>query len=77
MPTHNPHLITQHTISCCRDCVAPKRHTACGGHCPDYQKQRAEYDAQKATTEKKREMAAYTYLHRADKIAKSHRKHGR
>lgn len=36
------------TIECCHHCVAPKRHTACWGHCPEYAKEKAEYEARKA-----------------------------
>ena len=34
------------SIKCCNGCVAPKRHTACWGHCPDYLKEKEEYDQQ-------------------------------
>ena len=44
------------TISCCRHCVPPKRHTACWGHCPEYLKEKAEYEALKAEHRKQLEI---------------------
>ena len=44
------------TISCCRHCVPPKRHTACWGHCPEYLKEKAEYEALKAERRKQAEI---------------------
>lgn len=41
-------LLTPKTVECCHHCVPPKRHTACWGHCPDYAKAKAEYEARKA-----------------------------
>ena len=38
-------------IQCCKGCVPPKRHTACWDHCPEYQKEKAEYEARKAAEE--------------------------
>lgn len=37
-----------HTIKCCKGCVAPKRHPGCHDHCPEYIAEKAEYDAKKA-----------------------------
>ena len=65
------------TISCCHYCVPPKRHTACWGHCPDYKKERAEYDARKAESDKLRKIKNDIYLQRADSISKANKKHGR
>lgn len=53
MPSKGPEFKTPQVITCCRNCVAPKRHTACWGHCPDYQKERAEYDAKQEERRKK------------------------
>lgn len=39
---------TNSTIHCCEHCVPPKRHTACWGHCPEYLKEKADYEARKA-----------------------------
>lgn len=32
-------------ISCCKGCVAPKRHPGCHGSCSDYIREKAEHDA--------------------------------
>ena len=39
---------TTSTIECCHHCVPPKRHTACWDHCPEYLKEKAEYEERKA-----------------------------
>ena len=44
---------TPSTITCCRYCVPPERHTACWDHCPQYLKEKAEYEAIKAVRRKK------------------------
>ena len=49
-------LQTASTITCCRHCVPPKRHTACWDHCPEYLKEKAEYEAIKAEHRKKAEI---------------------
>lgn len=41
-----------HHIQCCRFCVPPKRHRACHGSCPEYIKEKAEHDAEKAEVDK-------------------------
>lgn len=41
-------------IKCCRYCVPPKRHPGCHSKCPDYLKERAEYDQKKAMIDAKR-----------------------
>lgn len=43
---------TPSTITCCRYCVPPKRHTACWDHCPEYLQQKAEYEAKKEAKRK-------------------------
>ena len=43
-------------IKCCCGCVAPKRYPGCHDHCPDYAKEKAVYDAQKAAEQKKRDI---------------------
>lgn len=40
-------------INCCRGCVAPKRHKACWGSCPEYLAEKAEYDRLKGEYDKK------------------------
>lgn len=39
---------SQSTIECCRNCVAPKRHPGCHGHCSEYIKEKTEYEGRKA-----------------------------
>ncbi len=41
-------------INCCHGCVAPKRHPGCHSTCPEYLKQRAEYDERKAIDDERR-----------------------
>ena len=41
-------------INCCKGCVAPKRYPGCHGQCPEYLKEKAEYDAMKAAADKKK-----------------------
>ena len=48
IPKPEQQFKTNSTISCCRNCVAPKRHKACWDDCPEYQKERAEYETRKA-----------------------------
>ena len=65
------------TIKCCCGCAPPKRHTACWGHCPDYAKERAEYDAKKAIEDKKRKVGADIYCQKSERVTKVLKKHGR
>ena len=44
----NSRFKTPRTIECCHYCVAPKRHPGCHDHCPEYIKEKAEYEARKA-----------------------------
>ena len=55
-------------INCCRGCVAPKRHTACWGSCPEYLAERAEYDRKKAIKDKERDIHNGIYYERYKKI---------
>ena len=69
---------TESTISCCHYCVPPKRHTACWDHCPEYLKQKAEFEAKKAERRKKVELdrgldaQKYAAVKRAQKGGKYH-----
>ena len=56
MPRTESQFHSTSTISCCRHCVPPKRHTACWGHCPEYLKEKAAYDALMAEHRKKTEI---------------------
>ena len=41
-------------ISCCRYCVAPKRHPGCHDHCCEYIAEKAVHDKEKAEADKKK-----------------------
>ena len=43
-----------YNITCCNGCIAPKRHPGCHGHCPEYRKEKAEYEAHKAKVDKQK-----------------------
>lgn len=47
-PKKESRISTTSTIQCCHHCVPPKRHTACWDHCPEYAKEKAEYEERKA-----------------------------
>ena len=59
------------TIKCCKGCVAPKRHPACHATCPEYKKERAEYDERKAIEDKKKFTAQAIATQRAAAVAKA------
>lgn len=63
-------------MDCCRYCVPPKRHTACWGHCPDYIKERAEYDKLKSAEDKKNAVRNGIYLQRVYGALRAKKKHG-
>ena len=42
------------SIKCCYGCVAPKRHTGCWDHCPDYAKEKEQDKKEKAAYRQKR-----------------------
>lgn len=64
-------------MECCRYCIAPKRHTACWDHCPDYIKERAEYDKRKAIEDKKSAVRNGIYMQKVDGARRAARKHGK
>lgn len=57
------------TIKCCHYCVAPKRHTACWGHCPEYLKEKEANEARKAKERVRKGLDAqvYDYINRTQK----------
>ena len=66
-------------IKCCKDCVPPKRHPGCHSQCPDYLREKAEYEEWK-----KKERAArmsigplsnYEYDEIAYARCKRHKRH--
>ena len=64
-------------IKCCYGCVAPKRHTACWGDCPEYAKEKAEDDAQKAEYKKDQATSNGIYSSRSAKVNKAYRRRRR
>ena len=34
-------------ITCCKDCIPPKRYPGCGANCEEYKKQKAELEEEK------------------------------
>lgn len=55
---------------CCKGCVAPKRYPGCHDHCPEYLKQKAEYEERKAIADEKKRIDNGLYNHRQNVIAK-------
>lgn len=68
---------TPHTIKCCQFCVAPKRYPGCHAVCPEYTKEKAEYEALKAQDDKKRKVKGDIYCQRTERVTKVMRRHGR
>ena len=64
MARYESQFRTNSTISCCHYCVAPKRHTACWSHCPEYLREKAEYEALKAELRKQEEINRGLYPRR-------------
>ena len=64
-------------IKCCHNCVAPKRHTACWGHCPEYLAEKEHHEKQKAQDDQQRRVNNEIYLQRTDRIVKAIRNHRR
>lgn len=57
-------------IFCCKGCIAPKRHPGCHDHCPEYQKQKAEYEAKKAVADREKSISNGLYDQRVTALAK-------
>ena len=64
-------------IKCCHNCVAPNRHTACWGHCPEYLAEKEQYEKQKELDAQQRKVNNEIYLQRTDRIVKAIRNHRR
>ena len=60
-------------IRCCKGCVAPKRHTACWSHCPEYIAEKAEHERRKAQYDRERKISNAIYGTRSDKVYKAMR----
>ena len=64
-------------MKCCHGCVAPKRHEACWGSCPEYLKEKAEADKKKAELYKQSSVSWGIYANRSDRVYKAMKKHRR
>lgn len=64
-------------MKCCMNCVAPKRHEACWGSCPEYLKEKAEHDQKKAELYKRSRVSWDIYFSRADRVDKARKRHRR
>lgn len=45
-------------IYSCHYCVAPKRHPGCHDHCPEYAKEKAKHDKEKAIADEQKRIQA-------------------
>lgn len=57
-------------INSCRGCVAPKRYPGCHDYCPEYLKQKLEYEERKAITDKEKSIRDGLYNQRSTVLAK-------
>lgn len=55
-------------ITCCKECVAPKRYPGCHGSCVEYIEARAEYDRLKAINDQKKDVGIAIHIARTDKV---------
>ena len=58
-------------IKCCMDCVAPKRYPGCHDRCPEYLKEKAEYERLKAKADKIRRVDFSLYTQRSKAVRKA------
>ena len=58
-------------IKCCQYCVAPKRHPGCHGSCPEYLKEKAEYDNRKEQYNQQKAVANAIYDQRSIHVRKA------
>ena len=63
-------------MKCCHGCVAPKRHEACWGHCPEYIAERAEYDKRKDVEDRKSAVRNGIYMQKVYGVHRAMKKHG-
>ena len=57
-------------ITCCKNCVPPKRYPGCHDHCPEYQEQKVIHDKEKEEQNKLNALNAGLYKQRENAIAK-------
>lgn len=64
-------------FECCRNCVAPKRHPGCHGHCPEYLNDKKASDARRASKLRESSIIGGSYEQQQRQIRSALRKHGR
>lgn len=61
-------------ITCCKDCVAPKRHVGCHTYCQEYIDEKKKHDEKKAEIDRKRHTNNAIDDHRIGTIIKQMKK---
>ena len=64
-------------FECCIECVAPKRHPACHGSCPEYIEKRAEYNRLKDKADRETRVKQSIYKQKSDGVNRALKKHPR
>lgn len=61
-------------ITCCNGCVPPKRNPYCHGTCPEYLKEKAEYDQKKAEQDRERDARCGLLRQKYEKVFNAYKK---
>ena len=61
-------------IKCCKDCVPPKRHTACWDHCPEFAAEKAKDAELKKKENERRKISFSIYNQRTERVEKAMRR---
>lgn len=64
-------------VYCCLNCVAPKRHPGCHGHCPEYIEQKAKNDKDREEATRKRLIGSGITSQKIAGVMRANRKKGR
>lgn len=64
-------------ISCCKNCVAPKRHLGCHSTCPEYLSEKAAHDEMMAAYAKEAKIDSAIIKQRNNAIRKARKKRRR
>ena len=62
-------------IYCCKNCVAPKRHTACWDNCPEYLAEKEAHNKRKAELDSQRQLSGAISADRSYKVYKAYKAH--
>lgn len=65
------------SVTCCRECVAPKRYPGCHDHCPDYAAEKAESEKAKAAKRMDKYVHSGITSQKFDGVRRAMRRHGR